>query len=86
MERHALERRLDEGASDPHKGEIGLRLLFIGHAGSAFGVGNGLAFKNRSKLSECAFSLVDLPKQVSVADFAQQRPRSYLVCPVGLFS
>jgi hypothetical protein len=46
---------------------------------------SGLAFKSRSKLSNGAFSLVDLPNQVSVADFVQQRPRSYLVCPVGLF-
>jgi hypothetical protein len=37
------------------------------------------------KLSDCAFSFVDLPKEVNEADFVQQRPRSYLVCPVGLF-
>jgi hypothetical protein len=39
----------------------------------------------RSKLSDCAFSLVDLPKGVSVADFHRQSRRPYLVCPVGLF-
>jgi len=32
-------------------------------------VAHGLAFKSSSKLSDCAFSLVDLPKEVSVADF-----------------
>jgi hypothetical protein len=40
--------------------------------------------KNLAKLLDCAFSLVDLPKEVSMADF-QQRLRYYLVCPLGLF-
>jgi len=39
--------------------------------------------KNLSKFLDCAFSLVDLLKEVSMADF-QQRLRYYLVCPLGL--
>jgi hypothetical protein len=37
------------------------------------------------KFSDCAFSLVDPPKGVSMADFHQQSRRPYLVCPVGPF-
>jgi hypothetical protein len=40
--------------------------------------------KNLSKLLDCAFSLVDLLKEVSMANF-QQRLRYQLVCPLGLF-
>jgi len=42
------------------------------------------AFKNHFKLSDCAFSLVDLPKGMSVADLVQQR-RDCLICAMGLF-
>jgi hypothetical protein len=74
------------GNPRPHLGvgKGGVEFLIKSYAPSALAMAS--AFKSRSKLSNCAFSLVDLPKEVSVADFAQQRPRSYLVCPVDLFS
>jgi hypothetical protein len=71
------------GASDP-TGEIGLGLLFVGLvAAMLLRRLQWLGFESRSKLSDCAFSLVDLPKGVSAADVLQQRRRFYPVCPVG---